>query len=110
LNTEAVVYLARKLHWTRAEIGQLTPLQFHEILKELYYQESVEEWRKQHSTASILAAIYNTIPKKRGSKVLKASDFLRGGMPERHSKPQDSIDKMAEDKGIKLPSKELRER
>jgi len=109
-NTEAVVYIARKLHWTRAEIGQLTPLQFNELLKELYYQESVDEWRKAHTVASILAAIYNTIPRKRGSKTFKASDFLSGDMPERNPKPQNSIDKMAADRDIKLPSKELRER
>ena len=110
MNTEAVVYIARKLHWTRAEIGQLSPVQFNELLNELYYQELIDEYRRQHSIASLLAAIYNTIPRKRGSKVLKASDFLSGEMPERNPKPQDSLDKMAKDKGIKLPSKELRER
>jgi len=110
VNTEAVIYLARKLHWTRKEIGELTPAQFNEILKELYYQESVDEYRWQHSVASILAAIYNTIPRKRGSKILKASDFLKGDMPERNPKPQDSLDKIAEDRGVKLPTKELRSR
>ena len=110
MNIEQIVYLARKLHWTRKEIGELTPAQFNEILKELYYQESVDEYRWQHSVASILAAIYNTIPRKRGSKILKASDFLKGDMPERHPKPQDSLDKIAEDRGVKLPTKELRSR
>jgi hypothetical protein len=109
MNTEAVVYLARKLHWTRNEIGKLSPAQFNEILKELYYQESVDEWRKQHSVASIMAAIYNTIPRKRGSKASQAKDFLTNEMPTRNPKI-DTVDTLAEKRGIKLPSKELKER
>jgi len=104
------VYLLRKTSLTREAIGKLSPKQFKEILKEVYYQESVEIYREQHSVASLLAAIYNTIPRKRGSKIFKASDFLSGDMPEHHSKPQDSIDKMAEERGIKLPTKELKQR
>ena len=108
-NTEQIVYLARKLHWTRSEIGKLSPIQFNEILKELYYQESVDEWRKMHTVATILAAIYNTIPRKnRGA--LKAGDFLQGGIPQRETKKADSLDKLAADRDIKLPSKELRTR
>lgn len=110
MNTEVIVYLARKLHWTREQIGALTPAQFNEILREVYYQESVDNYRNQYSVASILAAIYNTIPRKRGSKVYNANDFLKGEMPERNPKPQDSLEKMAEERGIKLPSKELKER
>ena len=107
MSTEAVVYLARKLHWTREQIGALTPAQFNEILKETYYQESVDEWRNQYSVALILAAIYNTIPRKRGSKTFRANDFLQGDMPERNPKPRNSLDKEAEDRGIQLPTKEL---
>jgi len=110
LNTEAVIFIARKLHWSREEIGHLSPRQFIDVYNELAYQESVDNYLEQYSVASILAAIYNTIPQKRGSKTFKASDFLKGDIPERNPKPQDSIDKMAEDKGIKLPSKELKER
>ena len=108
-STEAIIYLARKLHWTRAQIGALTPRQFNEILTEVYYQESVDEYRRQYAIASLLAAIYNTIPRKRGSKVLKASDFLKGDMPQRNQK-KDILDELADKRGIKLPSKELRER
>ena len=110
MNTEAIVYLARKLHWTRMQIGALTPAQFNEIIKEVSYQESVDTYREQHSVASLLAAIYNTIPRRRGSKTYQASDFLKGEIPERNPKPQDSIDKIAEDRGVKLPTKELKER
>jgi len=107
VNTEAVVYIARKLHWTRSEIGKLSPVQFNEILKELYYQESVDEWRKMHTVASILAAIYNTIPRK-SRKALTAKDFLNGNMPTREEKreekrPEISMDILAKQKGIILP-------
>ena len=109
MNTEAIVYLARKLHWTRDEIGELTLQQFYEVLKELQYQESLETYREQHNIASLLAAIYNTIPRKRGSKTFKASDFLRSDIPERHE-PKDSLEEMADKRGVKLPIKELKER
>ncbi len=104
-NTEAIVYLLRKTSLTRAEIGKLTPSQFAEILKELYYQESVEEYRNQFNVAEVLAAVYNTIPRRQGSKVYKASDFLTGGPPERNPQPENTLDKMAEEKGIKLPTR-----
>ena len=107
---EQIIYLLRKTSLTPGAIGKLTPSQFNTILAETYFQESIDEWRSQHAVASIMAAIYNTIPRKRGSKVYKAGDFLKGDMPERNPKPQDSLDKMAEDRGIKLPSKELKER
>ena len=105
MNTEAVVYIARKLKWSRAEIGQLSPMQFNDLLNELYYQESVDDWRRMHSVANILAAIYNTIPRKKGSRPVKAKDFLSSDMPERHPKSEKTVDQMAEDKGIKLPDK-----
>ena len=105
MNTEQIVYIARKLHWSRAEIGQLSPAQFNEVLKELYFQESVDEWRKMHSVATILAAIYNTIPRRKGSQPIKAKDFLGTEMPERHIKQEKTVDQMAKDKGIKLPER-----
>ena len=103
MNTEAIVYLMRKTNLTRSEIGKLSPKQFNEILSELYFQESVDEWRKMNSVANILAAIYNTIPRKKGSQPIKAKDFLGTEMPERHIKQEKTVDQMAEDKGIKLP-------
>ena len=104
MNIEAVVYVARKLHWTRTQIGDLTPKQFNELLKELYYQESVEEYRRQYSTALILAAIYNTIPRKSGH-TLTVKDFLSGDIPTRDGKPKSNVDELAIKKGIKIPSK-----
>ena len=108
MNTEQIVYLLRKTSLTREAIGKLTPSQFNEIIREVYFQEAQDEYRRQHGIASLLAAIYNTIPRKRGSKACKASDFLSGEMPTR--KQGDTLEKLAEDKGIRLPSKELRER
>jgi len=105
VNTEAIVYIARKLGWSRREIGDLTPQQFVDILKELSYQESLEDYRTQHNVASILAAIYNTIPRKKGSKTFKASDFI-GESPQRNATPKEnSIELLAKRRGIKLPSK-----
>jgi len=110
MNTEAIVYLLRKTNLTRSEIGSLTPAQYNEILKEVYYQESVDLYRQHHAIASILAAIYNTIPRKRGSKVYKASDFLSSDMPQRNPETIDSLEDTAKGKGVKLPSKELKDR
>ena len=106
MNTEAIVYLLRKTSLTRTEIGKLKPDQLQSIVKEVYFQESVDEYRKMHSVASILAAIYNTIPQKPGHKALTAKDFLSGEMPTREGKrPDSNIDILAKQKGIILPSK-----
>ena len=107
---EQQVYLMRKTSMSRRDIGKLhDPRVFYELLREVYYQESVDEWRKMHTVATILAAIYNTIPRKnRGA--LKAGDFLSGGIPQREAKKADSLEKLASDRDIRLPSKELRNR
>ena len=107
MSTEQIVYLLRKTSLTRESIGKLTPSQFREILNEVYFQEAQDEWRRQHGIASLLAAIYNTIPRKRGSKACKASDFLSGEIPTRNV---NTLEKLADEKGIRLPSKELKNR
>jgi len=90
---------------TRSEIGKLKPDQLNAIIKEVYFQESVDEYRKIHSVASILAAIYNTIPQKAGHKPLTAKDFLGGDMPTREGKrPDSNVDILARQKGIILPN------
>jgi len=106
MTTEAICYLLRKTSLTRSEIGKLKPDQLQAIVKEVYYQESVDEYRKMHSVASILAAIYNTIPQKPGHKALTAKDFLTGDMPSREGKrPDTNVEILAKQKGIILPSK-----
>ena len=106
MNTEAIVYLLRKTSLTRSEIGKLKPDQLNAIIKEVSFQESVDEYRKMHSVASILAAIYNTIPQKPGHKALTAKDFLAGDMPTREGKrPDTNVEILAKRKGIILPSK-----
>jgi len=102
MNTEAICYLLRKTSLTRSEIGKLKPGQLNAIVKEVYFQESVDEYRKMHSVASILAAIYNTIPRK-NRRALQASDFLKGDIPTREKRPV--IEILAKQKGIILPSK-----
>jgi len=105
VNTESICYLLRKTSLTRSEIGKLKPDQLNAIIKEVYFQESVDEWRKMHSVASILAAIYNTIPQKSGHKALIAKDFLTGEMPTREGKrPDTNVEILAKQKGIILPS------
>jgi len=105
MTTEAICYLLRKTSLTRSEIGKLKPVQLNAIIKEVYFQESVDEYRKMHSVASILAAIYNTIPQKPGHKALTAKDFLTGDMPTREGKrPDTNVDILAKQKGIILPS------
>ena len=99
---EAIVYLARKLHWSRKEIGELTPKQFNEIMVELQFQESQERYREDHNVASILAAIANTIPSK-SHKTYKARDFLSYTEPKRETGEEKTLEELAEEKGIKLP-------
>ena len=97
---EAIVYLARKLHWSRKEIGELTPKQFNEIMVELQFQESQERYREDHNVASILAAIANTIPSK-SRRAYKARDFL--SYPEPTREQEKSLKELAQAKGIELP-------
>jgi len=97
---EAVVYLARKLHWTRKEIGELTPSQFNELLEELQFQEAQEQYWQDYNIASILAAIYNTIPTK-SHKTYKPRDFLGRAEPQRQQ--EKSLKELAEEKGIQMP-------
>jgi len=109
-SSESIVYLLRKTNLNLHEIGELEVGQFKELITELQYQEAVDHYWKQYTTANILAAIYNTIPRKRGHSGSKAGDFLSGGMPQRETRKQDSLEKLATDRGIKLPSKEIKER
>ena len=106
MNTEIICYLLRKTSLTRTEIGKLKPEQLNAIIKEVAYQESVDEYRHAHEIASLLAAIYNTIPQKPGHKPLTAKDFLSGDSPTREGKrPDTEIEILAQKKGIILPSK-----
>ena len=99
---EAIVYLARKLHWSRKEIGELTPQQFNELMEELQFQESQEQYRQDHAVASILAAIYNTIPRK-GHKTFRPRDFLSRAEPKREIVTEKSLEDLAREKGIQIP-------
>ena len=102
-HTEAIIYIARKLHWTLEEIGKLSPQQFYNILWELQTQEAQEEYQKNFRVASILAAIYNTIPRKSG-RVLKAEDFLISNKSE--GQTATNLEKLAKEEGIIMPKGE----
>ena len=102
MRNEAIVYILRKTSLTLKDIGKLTPKQFNALVKELQYQESVDDYRAQFSVASILAAIYNTIPRKSG-KAHTAKDFYKAEKPAREHKPENTIESLAKQRGIKLP-------
>lgn len=97
---ETIVYIARKLHWSKREIGKLTIEQCNDLMKELQFQEAREQYRQDFSIASILAAIYNTIPTK-SRKTYKPRDFLAQQEPKREK--EKSLEELAKDKGIELP-------
>lgn len=100
---EAVIYLLRKTSLTLKEIGGLTPNQFAQILKEIQYQEAVETYERQYEVASILSAIYTTIPQKH-PKRYKPSDFLKTEPPQRiGTKKVKGIKNSLKDKGIEFP-------
>ncbi len=105
---EMVVYIARKIGWSREQIGNLSPIQFVQLYNELVFQESVDKWESQQNTAILLAAIYNTIPKGRGGKSFSAKDFYDIPRPTKgieDKKIMDKVDQMAVEAGIILPQK-----
>lgn len=104
LTNEQIVYLLRKTSLTRTEIGKLGPAQAIVILNEVYLQEAQDHWRQQHNLATLVATIYNTIPRGRAAKALTAADFI-GEMPSRQP-TKDRAMELAEKHGIRLPSKE----
>ena len=109
---EMVVFIARKLGWTRETIGKLKPDQFVSLYNELVFQESVDIWERQYNLATLLSAIYNTIPLSRGSKTFEAKDFYDIPRPTRGGedrKVMSEIDRQAEKIGIKLPQKREKE-
>jgi len=96
-----IVFLARKLHWSREEIGKLSPSQFQTLLEELTFQEQQEEYQRNHRVASLMATIVNCTPRKE-TRRYKAADFI-GSPPQR-----DIISplQLAKNKGLKIPEKE----
>ena len=103
---EIVVYIARKLGWTREQIGELTLIQFVTLYNELVFQESLDRWEAQQNLAALLAAIYNTIPRSRGAKTFSVKDFYDVPRPTRggeDKKVMDEVDTMANEAGIILP-------
>lgn len=103
---EIVVYMARKFGWSLRDIGKLTPSQFVSLYNELMFQESVNKWEERQNLAILLAAIYNTIPKSRGSKTFSAKDFYDIPRPTRGKEDErvmTEVDSRAGEAGIILP-------
>ena len=101
---EAVVYAARKLHWSREQIGELTPAQFSEIVEELHYQEAIEKYELLKIFATFLSAIHNAPISK--PKIMKPSDFLKLEPPMRRGEALKK--KMKENRpDIQLPKYKL---
>jgi len=98
MQSEAIVYLARKLGWTLDRIGLLTPEQLNDLLAEVHYQEIVEDWKADLRAASIMATILNCTPRK-DRKVYKATDFV-GSFPKREGM---KMEELARRKGLKVP-------
>jgi len=94
---EGIVYIARKLGWSRKEIGKLGPAQFNAILRELQRQETQEEDKKDYRTASLMAMMANCAQSKR---VYQPKDFLRREHPVKNPS---NIMELARQKGIKTP-------
>jgi len=103
---EMIIFLSRKLHWTKQEIGSLTLAQFFAVYNELAYQELLDKWEAQTNLATLLAAIYNTIPRGRGSRPFTVEDFCKTRKPERISQYPETKDSMIEEIGIRLPKGE----
>lgn len=49
-----------------------------------------------YSTASVLAAIYNTIPRKKGSQPYTAEDFMRS------EQPRQAVSELTEEERLKI--------
>lgn len=112
-STYGIAYLLRKTNMTLTEIRLLEPGQFHEILGEVLFQESVVDYEAKTNLAHLIVAIVNTVPRK-PAKVYKVSDILKGDPPKRISeagKPdeKEELKLLAEKFNIKLPGREIKE-
>jgi hypothetical protein len=103
---EMTVQIAHYTHWTREEIGNLHPLQFIQLYNEIQFQESIDKWEIQYNLANIISAIYNTIPRKKGSLPITVDQIYKVSRPVRSGENQrkkDSLELQAEELGIRLP-------
>lgn len=105
---ECRIYLLRKTSFTWKEIHKLEYSEFWEIYNELIFQESQENWAREHDVATVLTMIANTIPRKKGARASKLTDFFNVPYPSKEKK--DDIEELAEKHNIRLPSKELKKR
>ncbi len=83
---EGIVYIARKLHWSLKDIGELSPGQFVTLLNELYYQESVDKYEQYSIINTLLSEIHNAPISK--PKIRRPKDYYQLEMPLRHDEPR----------------------
>ena len=101
-----LVYLMRKLGWTRDQIEEYTLLEILALADEVQYQDMMERYEIQLNAGGIQAMIANTTPSK-SKRRYKARDFA-GHMPMRVGDEQkllDSASKTAKKAGLIGPPK-----
>lgn len=94
---EYIVYIARKMHWTKSEIYELTLPEFHALLDELYYQEAVEKYEQYSFYNVLLSEIHNAPITK--PKIRKPKDYYQIELPLRDGetkKKQTDADMLAQ--------------
>jgi hypothetical protein len=98
-----IIYIARKLGWSLAEIKKLTPRQASKIVRELSFQEKQEQYLEDYSMAFLAATIINCTPRK-SNRTYSPKDFV-GEMPTREVKQEKEIDimELAKSKGLEIP-------
>ena len=100
----AIVYVARKFHWSRKEIGDLEPNQFTEIVNELQRQEAQEKHEHLSELAVLLSAISNAPIPRKNWRGKKSSDFYPDiNKGEDKGKSQNNLEKLAIKEGIIMP-------
>jgi hypothetical protein len=103
---EMVITIASKTGWSREDIGLLSPLQFLKVYNEVQFQNSIDKWEVQYNLANVISAIYNTIPRSKGSQPVTAEQIYPTLRPVRDGEIQrkkETLESQAEDIGIKLP-------
>ena len=112
-STWATTYLLRKTSMSLGEIRSLTLNQLWDLLTEVQYQESLDDYKTDNRLANILATIANTVP-RRPAKTYKSTDFLKG-RPQRKGEKnavedeKEILQALSKRFGIKLPGREIKD-
>jgi len=101
--------LGRECGWKRADLAELTPMQLHDITKEVLHQKQQDWWEDAYPVAQ-LSALTANLHRKKGSKTFKVEQFIgkRPKVYEKQDAKRDDMDnlvKAARAKGLKVPGK-----